>query len=122
MNKRNNTDKWKKRFLILCIANIVVLVIFAVFIYSPIPKTELELASESYKSENSSEFVVRTTKQNVNNLVNAYLDKLLPIRISIISLILMKMFNYLGSCLFSQQRSRCSFILSRKYKKMAILF
>lgn len=77
MNKRNNTDKWKKRFLILCIANIVVLVIFAVFIYSPIPKTELELASESYKSENSSEFVVRTTKQNVNNLVNAYLDKLL---------------------------------------------
>ncbi len=27
--------------------------------------------------ENSSQFVVRTTKQNLNNLVNAYLDKLL---------------------------------------------
>src|SRR5699024_12468401 len=32
---------------------------------------------QEYKSENSSEFIVRTTKQNVNNLVNAYIDKLL---------------------------------------------
>src|SRR5699024_1465241 len=33
--------------------------------------------SKQYESENSSQFVVRTTKQNLNNLVNAYLDKLL---------------------------------------------
>src|SRR5699024_3938643 len=51
--------------------------IFSVYIYSPIPKTELEITSNEYKNENSSEFVVRTTKQNVNNLVNAYIDKLL---------------------------------------------
>src|SRR5699024_5745456 len=47
------------------------------FVYSPIPKTEQEESSQEDKSENSSEFIVRTTKQNVNNLVNDYIDKLL---------------------------------------------
>ncbi|MBO1002122.1 YpmS family protein [Pseudogracilibacillus auburnensis] len=72
-----NSDPWKKRFLLLSVINGIVLLILALYLYSPIPKTELELAGDKYKSENSSEFVVRTTKQNLNNLVNAYLDKLL---------------------------------------------
>lgn len=52
------------------------LVLFGMYIYSPIPKTEIEQASNQYKSKSSSEFVVRSTKQNVNDLVNAYIDKL----------------------------------------------
>src|SRR5690625_1229994 len=72
-----NEPKWKKRFIILCIINGIVLVFLAFYLYSPIPKTELELSSNKYKFENSSEFVVRTTKQNLNILINAYLDKLL---------------------------------------------
>lgn len=75
--EQSNRNKWKKRFIILCVLNGLILVFLAFFLYSPIPKTEIELAGEKYKSENSSEFVVRTTKQNLNNLVNAYLDKLL---------------------------------------------
>src|SRR5699024_3393115 len=77
MKKKHKPANWKKRFIILITINIVLIVLFAMFVYSPIPKTELEESSQEYKSENSSEFIVRTTKQNVNNLVNAYIDKLL---------------------------------------------
>src|SRR5699024_9508284 len=45
--------------------------------YCPIRKTELDKVSQEYKSENSSEFIVRTTKQNETKLVNAYIYKLL---------------------------------------------
>ena len=77
MKRKNNKANWKRRFMILVIINAVVILGFALYIYSPIPKTEIEKASDGYKEENSSEFVVRTTKQNVNNLANAYIDKLL---------------------------------------------
>lgn len=68
---------WKRRFIILAALNGLVILFLAIYLYSPIPKTELELSSDRYKVENSSQFIVRTTKQNLNNLVNAYLDKLL---------------------------------------------
>jgi uncharacterized protein YpmS len=73
----DEAKKWKKRFTILLSVNIVVFAVLSVYLYYPIPKTELEIASNQYKTKNSSEFVVRTTKQNVNNLANAYIDKLL---------------------------------------------
>ncbi len=77
MKRQNEPKRWKKRFQILLTINIAVLIALAAYLYTPIPKSDLEKAGNEYKNENSSEFVVRTTKQNVNNLVNAYLDKLL---------------------------------------------
>src|SRR5690625_846098 len=80
MSKRNqsvNNNVWKRRFMILVATNVFLLFILGIYLYSPIPITEIEESGEEYKIENSSEFVVRTTKQNLNNLVNAYLDKLL---------------------------------------------
>lgn len=68
---------WKRRFLILLTLNGIAIFFLAIYLYSPIPKTEIEHVGEQYKYEKSSQFVVRTTKQNLNNLVNAYLDKLL---------------------------------------------
>lgn len=75
--RTNKKKGWKKRFYLLLLINIIVIFGIAVYLYSPIPKKELEIASKQYESETSSHFVVRTTKQNLNNLVNAYLDKLL---------------------------------------------
>ena len=75
-SKQTNKD-WKKRFYLLIMINAIILFILAIYLYTPIPKKELDIASEQYKSEESSQFVVRTTKQNLNNLVNAYLDKVL---------------------------------------------
>lgn len=78
MNESKQTNKdWKKRFYLLIMINAIILFILAIYLYTPIPKKDLEIASEQYKSEESSQFVVRTTKQNLNNLVNAYLDKVL---------------------------------------------
>src|SRR5690625_5249782 len=80
MNHSERTKKnkvWKKRFYLLLAINGIIIIGLAVYLYSPIPKKELDIASKQYESENSSQFVVRTTKQNLNNLVNAYLDKLL---------------------------------------------
>ena len=73
----NNKKDWKKRFYLLLLINIIIIFVLAVYLYSPIPEKELDIASKEYESETSSQFVVRTTKQNLNNLVNAYLDKLL---------------------------------------------
>jgi len=72
--KKNN---WRKRFFVLCIINVVILISLLIYLYSPIPEKDLQLSGKEYTTENSSEFVIRTTKQNLNNLVNAYLDKLL---------------------------------------------
>lgn len=78
MNESKQTNKdWKKRFYLLITINAIILFILAIYLYTPIPKKDLEIASDQYKSEESSQFVVRTTKQNLNNLVNAYLDKVL---------------------------------------------
>lgn len=74
---KQKNKNWKKRFFILVLTNVIILFILAIYLYSPIPKKDLEIASKQYEAENSSTFIVRTTKQNVNNLVNAYLDKLL---------------------------------------------
>lgn len=83
VKKMNHSERvkknkvWKKRFYLLLAINAIIIIGLAVYLYSPIPKKELDIASKQYESENSSQFVVRTTKQNLNNLVNAYLDKLL---------------------------------------------
>src|SRR5690625_2751775 len=77
MEKKPSEKNWKRRFGILLTINIVALFFLAIYMYSPIPEAELKRSSEVYKEEQSSEFIVRSTKQNVNNLVNAYLDKLL---------------------------------------------
>src|SRR5699024_4678476 len=77
MKENERKKNWQRRFYILLTVNIVVLFFLAIYIYSPIPEEEIKRSSERYKEEQSSEFIVRTTKQNVNNLVNAYLDKLL---------------------------------------------
>lgn len=78
MNESKQTNKdWKKRFYLLITINAIILFILAIYLYTPIPKKDLEIASDQYKSEESSQFIVRTTKQNLNNLVNAYLDKVL---------------------------------------------
>src|SRR5699024_2983630 len=49
-----------------------------IILFSFWPTTDVEMPEISeFEAEESSEFVVRTTKKNLNDLVNAYLDKLL---------------------------------------------
>lgn len=72
---KKNNRRWKFSFFILLLINGVIISALAAFLYWPTPKVEIEVKSEEYSRANSSEFVVRTTKQNVNDLVNAYLEQ-----------------------------------------------
>lgn len=67
---------WKQLFFGLLVLNIVFFTIITTLIFWPIPEQEIAFEQESSTQE-SSEFVVRTTKKNLNELVNAYLEKLL---------------------------------------------
>ena len=63
-------------FIILLTCNILVVAVLAALLFWPVPKTKVP---EPYvpPEQQSSEFTIRTTKENLNDLVNAYLDKLL---------------------------------------------
>lgn len=75
--QQTHEHKWRRRFIVLCSINIIGLISLIIFLYSPIPAKDLQLKENGQLEQSSSEFVIRTSKENLNNLVNAYLDKLL---------------------------------------------
>lgn len=67
---------WRKMFFYLLSLNMLLFLLIIVFIFWPVSSTEAP-PENTLETHESSEFVVRTTKKNLNELVNAYLDKLL---------------------------------------------
>src|SRR5699024_1228468 len=78
LKRRKNIvkNKWKRSFYCLLYINLAILFTLVILIFSPIPETKRPIASDTSKQE-SSEFVVRTTKKNLDELVNASIEKLL---------------------------------------------
>lgn len=78
LKRRKNVvkNKWKRSFYCLLFINLAILFTLVILIFSPIPETKRPIASDTSEQE-SSEFVVRTTKKNLDELVNAYIEKLL---------------------------------------------
>lgn len=76
MTKNKQFKKWKQLFFILLAVNIIGVLSIITFVFWPSKDTEYPPRSK-ITSEPSSEFVVRTTKENLNDLVNAYLEQLL---------------------------------------------
>lgn len=73
---RRQKNKWKRYFFYLLVSNLIVILGVIGLVFWPISNNNV--ISNSDESEQiSSEFVVRTTKHNLNDLVNAYIDKLL---------------------------------------------
>lgn len=68
--------KWKRNFLILFFINIAIIATLAILIFWPADRVDISPKDLSYEGA-SSEFVVYTTKKNLNDLVNAYMDKFL---------------------------------------------
>jgi len=75
--KKTNKNTWKKRFLTLAFVNGAILLLLIFYFYSPVPRVDIDKERKAYQSEDSSQFTVRTTKKNLENLVNAYLDQVL---------------------------------------------
>ncbi|WP_249869388.1 YpmS family protein [Oceanobacillus saliphilus] len=69
-------SKWKNLFLGLLAFNLFIIVFVLALIFWPVSENEVPSALDQAEQD-SSEFVIRTTKQNLNNLVNAYIEKLL---------------------------------------------
>ncbi|HLS08656.1 YpmS family protein [Lentibacillus sp.] len=69
-------NRWKWLFFWLLGVNVLTVLCIIALIFWPVSHTETPTPSEE-TTQRSSAFTVRTTKQNVNDLVNAYIDKLL---------------------------------------------
>lgn len=73
--RKQKLNVWGKRFFLLLGINIFIILVLVILIMWPVK--EAELPSQSLDLENeSSEFIVRTSKQNLNNLINAYIEQL----------------------------------------------
>ncbi|RDW22343.1 DUF2140 domain-containing protein [Oceanobacillus arenosus] len=68
-------NKWKTLFYGLLSLNIALIIIFTVLIFWPGSRGDIAL-NEGIREEASSEFFVRTTKENLNDLINTYLTQL----------------------------------------------
>ncbi|SNZ04282.1 Uncharacterized protein YpmS [Terribacillus aidingensis] len=82
MENQNNqpperkTRNWKKYFKVLAIANGIVLLLLLLLIFLPAFSPAPEPPKEAqFDSSDSSEFTISSTKANVNELINAYIDK-----------------------------------------------
>ena len=69
-------NKWRAGFFGLLIFNGLILLILLVLIFWPVSNNEFP-PNTMIDEQESSEFYIQTTKQNLNNLVNAYVEKLL---------------------------------------------
>jgi uncharacterized protein YpmS len=69
-------NKWKKLFIGLLAFNIIIVILLLTLVFWPVPENKIPV-TEDASEQASSEFVIRTTKQNLNSLVNAYIEKLL---------------------------------------------
>src|SRR5699024_3061541 len=74
-NKKKSQRKWRKWFLGLLSLNVLIIIALLVLIFWPVSSTPMPNQGQEH-AQKSSEFVVRTTKENLNDLVNAYIDQL----------------------------------------------
>ncbi|HLR52859.1 MAG TPA: YpmS family protein [Candidatus Avamphibacillus sp.] len=74
LTEKKDKKKWKKYFFLLLTANVAIIAILLTLIFWPIPEKNLPDKKEAFEQK-SSEFTIRTTKENVNELINAYLSE-----------------------------------------------
>lgn len=74
LTKKVNGRKWKWFFFTLLTINIVIVISLITLIFWPIPEKDLPSDSETTEQK-SSEFTIRTTKENLNELINAYMSE-----------------------------------------------
>lgn len=65
---------WRKRFFILLIINIVIILVLLSLIFWPVEGPNIKRNAVDLEQA-SSDFIVRTSKQNLNSLINAYIEQ-----------------------------------------------
>lgn len=77
LNSNKANSFWKIGFITILTINIAIVLTIGILLFWPIPKAEMDLVDNATPMGDSSEFIVRTTKENINDLTNAYLKELL---------------------------------------------
>ncbi len=67
---------WQRRFIILALINGVILVTFVVFLLVTPPVSD-SLPDPTYQEELGAKFTVETTKRDLNDLINTYINQVL---------------------------------------------
>jgi len=75
-DEKKSSRNWRKLFIVLAVINIAVISTFAILLFWPVKETPFPDGKQQVKG-NSSEFVIRTTKKNLNDMVEAYLENVL---------------------------------------------
>jgi uncharacterized protein YpmS len=70
--RKKNKNKWKRYFFVLLLLNVSLFLTITILIFWPIDHTKT-LVQEHETNQDNSEFIIRTTKKNLNELVNAYM-------------------------------------------------
>ncbi|MHA6250605.1 YpmS family protein [Oceanobacillus sp. CAU 1775] len=70
--REKNSNKWKGFFYLLLGVNIAVILVIISLIFWPVEEVTSPFEDIDFE-EDSSEFTVRTTKKNLNELINAYI-------------------------------------------------
>ncbi|RLL42814.1 DUF2140 family protein [Oceanobacillus piezotolerans] len=73
---RKDKSKWKVFFYSLLGLNILIILILISLIFWPVQENKPIVEHAPVEGESSS-FIVRTTKQNLNDLINAYIEQVL---------------------------------------------
>ncbi|GAE94527.1 YfaA protein [Gracilibacillus boraciitolerans JCM 21714] len=73
--KESQITNWKKMFITLIVVNSVIFLGILLFIFWPAPDVEIP-EKVFLEDESGAEFTVKSSKTNLNELVNAYIDKL----------------------------------------------
>lgn len=69
-----NNNRWKRYFYYLLTVNGIFIIIIGSLLFWP-TSTNLEDRNNNIKEKSGSEFLVRTTKTHLNELINAYIDQ-----------------------------------------------
>ncbi|WP_047983862.1 YpmS family protein [Ornithinibacillus californiensis] len=70
--EKSNSSKWRTAFIVLLLLNFFVVLSIIAFIFWPVEQTDMSI-SEHQTTQDNSEFIIRTTKKNLNELINAYM-------------------------------------------------
>lgn len=73
---KRSSKSWRNLFIGLAVINVVVILTFAILLFWPVKETPFPDTKQQVKG-NSSEFIIRTTKGNINEMIAAYLDNVL---------------------------------------------
>ncbi|WP_047980575.1 YpmS family protein [Ornithinibacillus contaminans] len=73
---QTNYIKWKRSFITLLIINIAIVLLLCLLIFWPVKQPEIS-GGNQVPTQESSEFIIRTTKSNLNELINSYMNEIL---------------------------------------------